>query len=242
MDETQLRDFILRLRKLVGCPITWEQHFEHRLLCKELRIYWIEVCKEFQVDGEARFYQVLDVETSLDERWLKSIEANVPRWRERAVKEYESRVGFLTKLSHLDRFGYAKHFPPSNLTKEQIIGRTGKSASLFFPEVTIEVFHWLFECVLSQKWLQIVTQRPLHVFLTSEMEIGGSNGAVTNTIRFDIDYSTPTIHSHPRQPADIPVNAIHVYDENFDAGCFDDEEFANELTLVDIDEFKLPEA
>lgn len=239
MEAAQFRDFLERVRKLLICPIKWEQHFDDKLLCKELRIYWVKVCEEFETDGETRFYQISDIEEALDEGWLQIIEVNIPLWRERAVEEYNNRVGFLTKLSHLDRFGYPKHFPPPALSKEKIIERTLRSDSLFFPEVTSQIFQWLFECVLTQAWLKIITQRPPHIFLTSEMTVGASGGSPTNTIRFDMDYSTPTIHSHPRQPEDIPPEAIHLYDENYEAGCFDDDEYMNELYFPNIDDFEI---
>lgn len=238
MEAAQLRNYLERLRKLLSCPIKWEQHFEDDLLCKELRIYWIEVCQEFEVDGETRFYQIDDVESLLDDGWLRIIEANVPRWRDRAVDEYNLRVGFLTKLSHLDRYGYPKHFPHPSLTKDRIVQKTLHSDSLFFPEIDSQTFRWLFECVLTQAWLPIVTTRPPHIYLTSEMTVGASNGAPTNTIRFDMDYSTPTIHSHPRQSDDIPPEALHFYDEDYDAGCYDDQEYMHELYFSNIDDFE----
>ncbi len=40
--------------------------------------------------------------------------------------------------------------------------------------------------------------RPPHVFYIDEEDIGASKGNSTNIIRFDIDYSTPTVHCHPR--------------------------------------------
>jgi hypothetical protein len=180
---------------------------------------------------------VPDVEMTLNEEWLRTIEINVRGWRTKAVDEYNSRVAFLTKLSHLDRFGYPKHFPQPGLSKQRILHATSRSDSLFFPEVTQNVFQWLFECVLSQAWLRIVTERPTHVYLTSEMEVGASEGAATKTIRFDLDYSTPSLHSHPRQPSDIPLDALHLYDENYESGCLDEDEFNTELTWPDIDEF-----
>jgi hypothetical protein len=236
MEPDQFREFLPRVRKLISCPISWEQHFDDELLCKELRIYWTQVCREFEADGEMRFYRIFDIEEALDEHQLRIMEINVPVWRERAVDEYNKRVGFLTNLSHLDRFGYPKHFPSPALSKEKIIERTLGSDSLFFPEVTPQVFQWLFQCVLTQAWLEIVEKRPLHIFLTSEMIVGASDGALTNTIRFDMDYSTPTIHSHPRQLDDIPSEALHFYDEDYEAGCFDEDQCINEFNFPNIDD------
>ncbi len=96
--------------------------------------YWEEHCSNFQVSHEMRWYNPTDVDISLYEEELKRVEINAEVWRGHAVEAYLDRVGFLTRIVHLDRREMQKHHILKSLTRAQVIEQSKKGSSKFYPE------------------------------------------------------------------------------------------------------------
>lgn len=220
--------FIERLRRVLGCPVTWDKLIPNPHLPKDLRIYWVMVATGYQADDEMRYYAWQDVLDNVDLHELRRIETNAEIWRSRAVEEYLGRVGFLQKLRFASANEYGKHFPPPGLTKDEIIARTHGADSLFFPEFIPHLIH-MFWCAMEQALMYVVEQRPPHLYVQADGVIGASEGEPVATIRFDLDYGKPLIHGHPRLeiPGDAKLIDLNSDKQNFPTDFYD--EYFNDI-------------
>ena len=231
MGITYEHPLIGKLREQIGCPVDWRKHIADEQLCKDLRIYWVKVAEQHQADMEMRFYSRLDVQDVLSPQALDTLTKNCAYWRQRAVAAYSDRVGFLTKLRFATKEEYGKHHPEPGLTREQIIDRSRGDDSLFFPEFLPHLMHILWFAI-SLDLLNVVENRPLHIYLRDNDFIGASDGQPINTIRFDLDYGKPLAHGHPRLliPPDAKVLLLNDPDyRNFSNDDYDE-------YILDIDE------
>lgn len=192
-----------RLRAAIGCPIDWDRIPSvsvHPTLAKDLRIYWVKIAEDFETDMELRFYSRLNVKTCLNEEELKRIETNTSGWRHRAVVEYNSRVGFLKSLHFATWEQYAKHRPPPCSSRDTILELTARKSapSLFFSDEILPVCEESLWEAIGDDLLNVVENRPAHLFVESKCELGACGGKPCNVMRLDIDYSKPLAHGHPR--------------------------------------------
>jgi hypothetical protein len=165
------------------------------------------LAKDFETDGEMRFYSRLDVELSLDEQWLKEIEFNAKTWRPRAIKAYTKKTGFLLSIKFATAAKQQKHYPNPRWNRNEIIQRTSNGNALFFCEFSVD---WLEEFLfwsMHQSLVRVIDSRPKYLYLKYIEELGASKGKPTKLVRFDMNYDTPIAHGHPILSSELPAGA-----------------------------------
>lgn len=201
-----------RLKSAIGCPIEWEKYRKEEVeLCKDLRLLWVKTAERHQAFNEMDFYSRWHLDHNLNESELERIEINAAIWRQSAVAEYLDLVGFLRSVRFATIDDYPKHFQIAGLTRSQIIEKTIKSDSLFFSTNIIPDLNFLMWQAIHQDLLNIVHNRPAHVFIKTVDIMGASEGVPIDLIRFDFDYGRPVVHGHPRLK--VPANT-KLLDEN----------------------------
>jgi hypothetical protein len=222
MSAKQERRVILRLRKAIGCPISWEGKKRSKCLCKDLRIYWAVLAQKYETDGEMMFYSRRQVEWSLYESGLKAIEKNYPYRRENAVNEYVEKTGFLLKLKFASPTDQDKHYPNPAWSKSKIIQQSSRGDALFFKDFDTAELDFCLRWSIEQRLISVIENRPAHLYLEHGIDVGASKGKPTNLIRFDIDYDTPLAHGHPILAKELPPGADVITDVRY---AFSDDEY-----------------
>ncbi len=137
-------------------------------------------------------------------RELPYIEA----WITRARAKYKNAVYRFEKMRIANESDYRKHFPPTNMSTEEMRNRTrgrpGKDASLFYKGITPARLEHLMWTILDEVWRQILEVTHAGVYVDACTIIGASKGKDTKYIYFDIDLSTPITHAYPILEEAIP--------------------------------------
>ncbi len=166
---------------------------------------------------------------------IRAIEKNAEVWRPRAVAEYLRLVGFIEGLRFKPTEERQKHHPFRALSRDQIIAKSTDKESFFFSTVEVANLENLMWCVMVQKWKDIAEKRPRHVYLESEGELGASDKKATNLVRFDFSYAPAEVHGHPKTAYDSGCGLSLVYDENYEAGYYDEDTYDEFYFTVDDD-------
>jgi hypothetical protein len=233
MSAAEGRQVIKRLRKAIGCPISWEdpeapedpeEHDLSECMCKDLRLYWVQIAQKYETDGETMYYSRKQVEWSLYEPDLKVIEKNYPSWRDNAVDEYEEKTGFLRKLKFASQAEQNKHYPNPTWLESKIIHKTIRGDALFFKKFDRTELDRCLWWSIEQRLVEVIENRPAHLYFQHVDDVGASKGEMTKLIRFDIDYNTPIAHGHPILAKELPSHADVITEPRyaFPADVYDD--------------------
>lgn len=153
------------------------------------------------------YFQPMNLETTDEEDLVREL-PEIEAWIVRARAKYKSAIYRFEKMRMADETDYRKHFPPSNISTEEIRNRTGgrqgKAPSLFYKGITPARLENLLWSILDEVWRQILDVNHVAVYVDACTIVGASKGKDTGYIHFDIDLSTPIAHAYPILPEEIP--------------------------------------
>jgi len=202
---SEWRGLLDDLRDAIGCPIDWSRNGGDGLLHKELRLYWVEVAKQVQVCSEMYAYDQLHVAERFDQEELRTIQINSAIWRPRAERMYRDKCGFIEQIRYVTPRTQMKHYARPRFTEDDSRTASERGNSLFYPGVDERILNnYVFDS-LRFGWRDIVDNRPAHLYLIAESDIGASNGKSTPYLRLDFDYSTAEVHGHPIGQSEKPA-------------------------------------
>ena len=219
--ESEEHPLAPRLKAAIGCPIDWKNVTgvsSRYWLAKDLRIYWAKIAEQYQADNEMRYYSRIELEEDLSEDTLRAIEANVKVWYARAATHYIKDVEFLQRLRMATWGEYNKHRPPPQSNRQEVIRRTARNEadSLFFDDNAVQRCEGLLWEAIGDDLVNVLTNRPPHLYIEASEALGASGGSPCNVIRLDIDYATALAHGHPRPaPPNQKLLGVSCFDRTF---------------------------
>jgi hypothetical protein len=228
----------LKVLKLLQCPINWEEIIPNYPIKIALEKYWREVSaeclnpgadpdnlpnfdrpdadsleiairREELLEGEqfSDYFNTVLLEIEDDGDLEKDLPA-IERWIERAQATYQKAVFRFEKMRMATGREHSKHFPPANLSVDEIRKRTTRpgSASLFYKGVTPERLQDILWLTLGETWRQLLNVQNEKIYVDAITTVGASGGEDTSFICFDLDLSTPLAHAYPVSEQEIPSN------------------------------------
>jgi hypothetical protein len=161
-----------------------------------------------KIDGETfdEYFKPVILEVTAEEDLIRDL-PDIEAWITRARAKYKSAVYRFEKMRMAYETDYRKHFPPSNISTEEIRNRTGGRPgkdSLFYKGITPARLENLMWTILDEVWRQILDVNHARVYVDACTIIGASKGKDTRYIYFDIDLSTPITHAYPILAEEIP--------------------------------------
>lgn len=186
---------------LAGIP-----HLEMHELLDRL---WMEEWAANEVDREGEFMQLVkDGTLPVDDDDIPDLRAkltNVKTWYPRARENFRRRTRRFAEMRLASSPDYAKHFPLSGMTDEQVCAATTRNGapSLLFCHVRTDTLEQLMFFVLVERWREVLGSDKLRAFVDVGSVIGASEGKATPYLAVDLNTSTPICHIYPVGPNEL---------------------------------------
>jgi len=132
-------------------------------------------------------------------------------WIKAARKEYEEKLGALSRIKVADASVQRKHFRPANVSTEQRLKKSKDGASILSPQIESRLEEIVWACIDDNNWKRIALEHFKYLYVEYPSVVGASRGRATNFLKFDFDLSTPVVHAYPILRSEIPAGEHAVF-------------------------------
>lgn len=205
------------------CPVDWQLIMPGRSgLEVALAQQWVDIVQNHQIDDESSFVPDPEFEHGVnpilemidDPAELRIILERIDKWIAPAKDEYRSIVSPIARMKFVSQGIYAKHYPTSRLTQEEVREASRSGTSIFYVEFPPERIANLMWATFESVWRHILRQHNLKFIVDTMTSCGATFGNDTHYVLFDVDCSTPQTHAYPvPQPGKREMRKVLFYDD-----------------------------